>query len=85
MIFVILIFTAVELQVKDKNIHAITQGPAENSHVVHYRNAVSKYPFSLSREPWLEEEKRNLLKGIRQQFQEMLTRNLLRYVIFMLS
>ncbi|KAK1429304.1 hypothetical protein QVD17_11510 [Tagetes erecta] len=64
-------------KVKDKIIHAIYQGPAENSHVAHYRNAVSKYPFSLSREPWLEKEKRNLLKGIRQQFQEMLTRNLL--------
>ncbi|KAI3802289.1 hypothetical protein L1987_30419 [Smallanthus sonchifolius] len=64
-------------KLKDKNTHAIYQGPAENSYVAHYRNAVSKYPFSLSREPWLKEEKENLLKGIIQQFQEMLTRNLL--------
>ncbi|KAK9063071.1 hypothetical protein SSX86_016941 [Deinandra increscens subsp. villosa] len=61
----------------DKNTQAINQGPAENSHVAHYRDAVSKYPFSLSREPWSKEEKKNLLKGITQQFQEMLTRNLL--------
>ncbi|KAL8188608.1 hypothetical protein R6Q57_029896 [Mikania cordata] len=64
-------------KVKDKSTHAIYQGPPENSHVVHYKNEVSKYPFSLNREPWSKEEKEKLLKGIRQQFQEMLTCSLL--------
>ncbi|MFS7934892.1 putative transcription factor MYB-HB-like family [Helianthus anomalus] len=62
-------------KVKDKNALAIYQGPAENSHVAHYKDAVSKYPFSLTREPWSKEEKENLLKGIRQQFQKMLMDN----------
>ncbi|KAJ0575896.1 putative transcription factor MYB-HB-like family [Helianthus annuus] len=63
-------------KVKNKNALAIYyQGPAENSHVAHYKDAVSKYPFSLTREPWSKEEKENLLKGIRQQFQKMLMDN----------
>ncbi|KAM0021287.1 putative transcription factor MYB-HB-like family [Helianthus debilis subsp. tardiflorus] len=62
-------------KVKDKNALAIYQGPAENSHVAHYKDAVSKYPFSLTREPWSKEEKENLLKGIRQQFQKTLMDN----------
>ncbi|KAF5804849.1 putative transcription factor MYB family [Helianthus annuus] len=62
-------------KVKDKNALAIYQGPAENSHVARYKDAVSKYPFSLTREPWSKEEKENLLKGIRQQFQKMLMDN----------
>ncbi|KAJ0772228.1 putative transcription factor MYB family [Helianthus annuus] len=62
-------------KVKDKNTLAIYQGPAENSQVAHYKDAVSKYPFSLTREPWSKEEKENLLKGIRQQFQKMLMDN----------
>ncbi|XP_035831339.1 uncharacterized protein LOC110869272 isoform X3 [Helianthus annuus] len=62
-------------KVKDKNALAIYQGPAENSQVAHYKDAVSKYPFSLTREPWSKEEKENLLKGIRQQFQKMLMDN----------
>ncbi|CAI9261822.1 unnamed protein product [Lactuca saligna] len=61
---------------KDKETHAINQGPAENCHVADYRDAMSKYPFSLIREPWSTEENENLLKGIKQQFQEMLTQNL---------
>ncbi|KVI04613.1 Homeodomain-like protein [Cynara cardunculus var. scolymus] len=61
---------------KDKNTHAIYQGPAENSHVAIYRDVISKYPFSLNREPWLKEDKENLMKGIKQQFQETLMHNL---------
>ncbi|XP_076887053.1 uncharacterized protein LOC143537090 [Bidens hawaiensis] len=63
-------------KIKEKNSQAINQGPAENSHVVHYRDAVSKYPFSLTREPWSKEEKKKLLKGIKQQFQKMLMDNI---------
>lgn len=62
---------------KDKNTHAIYQGPAENSHVANYRDVMSRYPFSLNREPWSKEEKENLVKGIKQQFQETLMHNLL--------
>ncbi|KAI3735603.1 hypothetical protein L6452_15110 [Arctium lappa] len=61
---------------KDKNTHAIYQGPAENSHVAIYRDVMSKYPFSLNREPWSKEDKEKLVKGIKQQFQETLMHNL---------
>lgn len=70
-----------ELQIKDKSTHALYQGPAENLQVAHYRDAVSRYPFSLSREPWSKEETENLLKGIKQQFQEMLMQRYFRYNI----
>nr|XP_043613164.1 myb-like protein L isoform X2 [Erigeron canadensis] len=61
---------------KDKHLHPISHGPAENSQVANYRDAMSKYPFSLSRESWSKEETENLVKGIKQQFQEMLMQNL---------
>ncbi|KAI3780237.1 hypothetical protein L2E82_10208 [Cichorium intybus] len=61
---------------KDTDMHAINQGPVDNPHVADYRDAMSKYPFALTREPWSNEEKENLLKGIKQQFQEMLMQNL---------
>ncbi|KAL4573428.1 hypothetical protein LXL04_020233 [Taraxacum kok-saghyz] len=62
---------------KDKEMHAINQGPAENLHVADYRDAMSNYPFALTREPWSKEENENLLKGVKQQFQEMLMQNIL--------
>ncbi|KAI3515764.1 hypothetical protein L1887_14668 [Cichorium endivia] len=61
---------------KDTDMHAINQGPVDNPHVADYRDAMSKYPFALTKEPWSNEEKENLLKGIKQQFQEMLMQNL---------
>ena len=46
-------------------------GPVENSHVANYRMALTQLPLSLERKKWSEVEKKNLEKGIQQQFQEM--------------
>lgn len=45
-------------------------GPVENSHVANYRMALTKLPLSLDRKKWSEVERKNLEKGIRQQFQQ---------------
>lgn len=50
----------------------MSYGPAENSHVPNYRMVLKKFPVSLSREKWTEEEDENIVKGIKQQFQDML-------------
>ncbi|XP_071691251.1 uncharacterized protein [Rutidosis leptorrhynchoides] len=63
-------------KLKDKSSLPMLQGPAENSQVANYRDAMSRYPFSLNRDPWSKEEKKNLMKGIKQQFQEVLMQNL---------
>lgn len=49
----------------------MSYGPAENSHVTNYRTALTNFPLSLDRKKWSKEERENLGKGIRQQFQEM--------------
>ena len=59
------------LQAHDRAISAMSYGPEENSHVANYRKASSKFPLSLDRKNWSEVEKKDLQKGIRQQFQEM--------------
>ncbi|KAI4347240.1 hypothetical protein L6164_008068 [Bauhinia variegata] len=55
----------------DKRIRAMFYGPAENSHVINYRMVLERFPQSLDRKKWSVAERENLLKGIRQQFQEM--------------
>ncbi|XP_017973755.1 PREDICTED: myb-like protein L [Theobroma cacao] len=57
------------LQVNDKNVSA-DYGPPENSSVTNYRMALTKFPLALQRKKWSREERENLVKGIRQQFQE---------------
>lgn len=63
-------------------------GPVENSHVENYKMALKKFPLSLDRKKWSESEKKNLEKGIRQQFQEMVLQNMMGrmryYVSFLL-
>ena len=62
-------------------------GPVENSHVANYRMALTKFPLSLDRKKWSENEKKNLGKGIRQQFQEKMLQIMvdrLRYFSFYL-
>ncbi|XVE58834.1 hypothetical protein DITRI_Ditri04bG0200700 [Diplodiscus trichospermus] len=44
-------------------------GPPENSSVANYRMAITKFPRTLHRKKWSQEERENLEKGIRQQFQ----------------
>ncbi|XP_024022157.1 uncharacterized protein LOC21400403 isoform X2 [Morus notabilis] len=57
-------------KVHEKKIPAMYYGPIENSHVANYRIASTQLPLSLERKKWSEVEKKNLEKGIRQQFQE---------------
>ncbi|PON35931.1 Octamer-binding transcription factor [Trema orientale] len=57
-------------KVHDKKIPAMYYGPVENSHVANYRMALTKFPLSLDRKNWSENERKNLGKGIQQQFQE---------------
>lgn len=59
-------------KVKEKKNNAMYYGPAENSHVPNYRMVLKNFPVSLSREKWTEEEDENIVKGIKQQFQDML-------------
>ncbi|XP_058091569.1 uncharacterized protein LOC131237684 isoform X2 [Magnolia sinica] len=49
-------------------------GPDENSHVPNYKMVLENCPISLRRQLWSKVEKENLVKGIKQQFQEMLLR-----------
>ncbi|KAK9279003.1 hypothetical protein L1049_028585 [Liquidambar formosana] len=56
----------------DKKASAMYNGPTENSHVAHYRMALTKFPLSLHRQKWSKAENENLGKGIRQEFQKAL-------------
>ncbi|PIA63627.1 hypothetical protein AQUCO_00201161v1 [Aquilegia coerulea] len=60
------------LQVNDKKLPALFNGPVENPHVANYRMVLMKFPVSLHRNKWSEKDKENLRRGIEQQFQEML-------------
>ncbi|RVX17984.1 hypothetical protein CK203_004306 [Vitis vinifera] len=60
------------LQVNDKKVSAIYYGPAENAHVANYRMALTEFPLSFTQAKWSKLEMQNLVKGIKQQFQEML-------------
>ncbi|XP_022738805.1 uncharacterized protein LOC111291381 isoform X2 [Durio zibethinus] len=61
--------TSKDLEVNDKKVTA-DYGPPENSSACNYRMALTKFPLTLQRKKWTREEKENLEKGIRQQFQE---------------
>ncbi|MQL78902.1 hypothetical protein Taro_011354, partial [Colocasia esculenta] len=50
-------------------------GPPENSHVSKYKSVLSRFPVSLSKQPWSKAEKENLSKGIKQQYQERVLLN----------
>ncbi|PWA72019.1 myb domain protein 4r1 [Artemisia annua] len=63
-------------KIKDKSTLPINQGPAQNPQVAIFKDAMLKYPFSLSREPWSEEDNENLKKGIKQQIQQMMMQNI---------
>ncbi|XP_016461325.1 uncharacterized protein LOC107784678 isoform X2 [Nicotiana tabacum] len=57
---------------KGKKLSAMHYGPPENSHVASVREALTHFAVSLSRKEWSKEERENLAKGVKQQFQEML-------------
>ncbi|XP_073296752.1 uncharacterized protein [Primulina huaijiensis] len=56
----------------DKKIPALYKGPPENIHVSSYRETMATLPDSMSGEKWSKEEKENLGKGVKQQFQGIL-------------
>ncbi|QCD89262.1 myb proto-oncogene protein [Vigna unguiculata] len=56
---------------KKKKVPAMCYGPEENSHAANYRMVLERFPLSLDRKKWSKVERENLLKGIKQQFQEM--------------
>lgn len=47
-------------------------GPPDNAHVPKYKAVLQKFLDSLNRNKWTREEDLNLVKGIKQQFQDML-------------
>ncbi|KAJ8536053.1 hypothetical protein K7X08_034454 [Anisodus acutangulus] len=57
---------------KGKKLSGINYGPPENSHVASFREALTHFAVSLSRKDWSKEDRENLAKGVKQQFQEML-------------
>ncbi|XP_074564920.1 uncharacterized protein LOC141821393 isoform X2 [Curcuma longa] len=58
-----------------KKVPALCFGPDENYHVSTYRMVLERFPVSLNKRPWSKNEKDNLAKGIKQQYQEMLLLN----------
>lgn len=71
------------MQTTLKKVPASYIGPNENSHVSKYKMVLKRFPISLSKQPWSNIEKENLVKGIKQQYQEMLilnSMNMERYV-----
>ncbi|XP_050209268.1 uncharacterized protein LOC126659970 isoform X2 [Mercurialis annua] len=65
------IVSSKDSKINDKKVSAVYDGPVENAQVVNYREAFKDYPLTLKNKKWTHEEKENLKKGIRQQFQEM--------------
>lgn len=61
--------TSKDPEVNDKKV-AADYGPPENSSVSNYIAALTKFPLTPWRKKWSREERENLEKGIRQQFQE---------------
>ncbi|VFQ78630.1 unnamed protein product [Cuscuta campestris] len=59
---------------KERKCSALYYPPPENSVVTSYREALLKFPISVNRERWSKEERENLLKGVKQQFQETMFR-----------
>lgn len=59
-------------KLNEKKTSAMYYGPLENCQVANYREALEQFPVFLGREKWTNEEKENLAKGVKQQFQEML-------------
>lgn len=70
------------MQPNEKSIHASYKGPSENVHVPIYKKALETFRIPFKKQRWSKEEMSNLVKGVKQQFQEMLLQqsiDLLRY------
>lgn len=60
------------MQPNEKNIPASYKAPPENVHVPIYKKALKTFCIPFNKEKWSKEEMSNLVKGVKQQFQEML-------------
>lgn len=60
------------MQCNEKNIPASYKGPPENVHVPIYKKALETFYIPFKKQKWSKEEMTNLVKGVKQQFQEML-------------
>lgn len=60
------------MQPNENNVPASCKGPPENVHVPNYKEAMETFSIPCNKEKWSKEERENLLKGVKQQFQEML-------------
>lgn len=56
----------------ENNIPPSYKGPPENEHVPNYKEALATFAIPSNKERWSKEERENLVKGVKQQFQEML-------------
>ncbi|XP_074357243.1 uncharacterized protein LOC141696975 isoform X1 [Apium graveolens] len=62
----------VDAKAKEKHTHVMYYGHPDNSHVPKYKAVLQKFSESWNRDKWTREEDINLVKGIKQQFQDML-------------
>ncbi|XP_071901780.1 uncharacterized protein [Coffea arabica] len=60
------------VQLSQKKSSPMQYGPAENSQVANYREALEKFPVSVIRNKWSKEEREKLSNGVKQQFQKVL-------------
>lgn len=60
------------MQTNENNVPASCKGPPENVHVPNYKEAMATFSIPCNKEKWSKEERENLLKGVKQQFQEIL-------------
>lgn len=60
------------LQLNEKKISASCKGPPENLHVANYKEAMATLAVPVVRDKWSNEERENLSKGVKQQFQNTL-------------
>uniref|UniRef100_A0A7N0V7C5 Uncharacterized protein n=1 Tax=Kalanchoe fedtschenkoi TaxID=63787 RepID=A0A7N0V7C5_KALFE len=56
----------------EKKASAMKFGPEDNRDVAFYKDAITKFPLALQRQRWSNEERDNLRKGIKQEFQKAL-------------
>ncbi|KAL8102403.1 hypothetical protein AgCh_027043 [Apium graveolens] len=58
--------------VNAKSTRVMSYAPQENSHVLKYKAMLEKFSDSMNRDRWSKQDDENLVKGIKQQFQDML-------------
>ncbi|KAL1804794.1 hypothetical protein ACET3Z_027862 [Daucus carota] len=62
----------VNAKVNEKSPRVMRFAPCENDHVMNYKAMVEKFWESVNRNKWTKQDDVNLVKGIKQQFQDML-------------